>query len=435
MRKDVSTTVHVTQSEGSTPVANPTEVTFMISSPDLQHVFFTTGSRLTDSDPGGSGTALYRYTDSADPVNDANLTFLDRRESLFAVGASDDGQRAYYQDNLRMRLWDGGSIRAVTPQGIRNVRVDPRGVVPVQSRVSPNGRFFAFLDGIGQTLSPEQSYDAYLFDAIDDTLVCVSCSGAVDGHDTTLVPSDGTSAGPLGFDMPRPPRFLLDDGRMFFSTDAALAAGDVNGTYDAYEFDPATGGRTLLSTGKGSESAWFADASADGEDVFVTTRQRLTGWDADGHPDLYDVRVGGGFAEPEPESAGCSTFECQDAGGAPPQTRIGSGDLASPGNVRRAGRGRFSLARIGSRQLRVFARTGRLVLRVRVPRAGRVRVRSNHTSGATVRVGGAATKRIAIRLDRSARRRLGQRGRLRVSVVVSFGEERRTASFVLRSAK
>jgi hypothetical protein len=52
----------------------------------------------------------------------------------------------------------------------------------------------------------------------------------------------------------------------------------------------------LISTGKSDWASIFADASADGNDVFFITRQGLVGQDQDELLDVYDARVGGGIA-------------------------------------------------------------------------------------------------------------------------------------------
>jgi hypothetical protein len=456
VRKNDVSTVRVSQSEGATPVATPGAVNFWGATPDLDHVLFTTTSQLTDDDPGGGGTALYRYTDSADPANDQNLTFIDRAGGGIGVmGLSDDAQRIYYGGG---HLWDHGTSKAVFPPDVvagdgGNFPLASRGTAS-DSRVSPDGRYFAFLNtaqltsaplasecrqGIGMLPPVGTCVAMYLYDAVEETLRCVSCPPTGDPARSGVftMPTDRTSSGFAGgssVDVRN--RFLADDGRVFFSTADALVASDVNGNFDAYEFDPRTGEVSLLSSGTVPDDSWFADASADGDDVFVTTGQRLVGWDRDGLVDMYDARTGGGFAEPEPVKAPCSGDECQDtSSGAPPASGVGSNGLSGSGNLDRPLSGRFSLARIGIAQRRLFARKGRVVLRIRVPRAGRLVAGSNRTSGASRRVAEAGTTRLTLRLTGGARQRLRVSGRLRVRIIVRFGGAARTATLVLRSAK
>ena len=91
---------------------------------------------------------------------------------------------------------------------------------------------------------------------------------------------------------------------------------------------PATGHVSLLSTGTGSQSASFVDASADGEDVFILTRQRLVGADRDGYIDLYDVRGDGGFPEPPAPAPPCAEETCRGGlSSVPGSSRPGSATL------------------------------------------------------------------------------------------------------------
>ena len=54
---------------------------------------------------------------------------------------------------------------------------------------------------------------------------------------------------------------------------------------------------------------FFGDASENGEDVFIFTRQSLAGQDRDQNVDVYDVRENGGIAaqSPEPGSPACAS--------------------------------------------------------------------------------------------------------------------------------
>ena len=68
---------------------------------------------------------------------------------------------------------------------------------------------------------------------------------------------------------------------------------------ESQAFDPTSGGcHFLLSDGKSEDESYLVDASANGRDVFFSTRQSLVGWDANDNYDVYDAREGGGFPEP-----------------------------------------------------------------------------------------------------------------------------------------
>jgi hypothetical protein len=94
--------------------------------------------------------------------------------------------------------------------------------------------------------------------------------------------------------------------RVFFDSADALVSSDSNGSKDAYEWEAhgeggcgkAGGCVGLLSQGNAAGGSVFLDASADGGDAYFLTEGSLVGGDL-GALDLYDARVGGGFAEPK----------------------------------------------------------------------------------------------------------------------------------------
>jgi hypothetical protein len=93
----------------------------------------------------------------------------------------------------------------------------------------------------------------------------------------------------------------------------------------------------LISSGSGTSNSYFADASASGNDVFFETGDSLVGQDEDNLEDLYDARVGGGFASqgsrvvPPP----CTSLEgCRSPLSEPPaQLGVASAELHGSGNL------------------------------------------------------------------------------------------------------
>ncbi len=143
--------------------------------------------------------------------------------------------------------------------------------------------------------------ELYLYDAADAKLTCVSCNP--DGRMATT--GSYLTREVLAYEAyptPRTPfltRNLSDNGsQVFFQTEEALVAKDSNGQSDVYEWED--GRHYLISSGQGNAAAYFADASANGDDVFFFTRQSLVGEDQDENTDLYDARVGGGIAAQNP---------------------------------------------------------------------------------------------------------------------------------------
>jgi DNA-binding beta-propeller fold protein YncE len=126
---------------------------------------------------------------------------------------------------------------------------------------------------------------------------------------------------------------LASDGRrVFFSTAEQLVPGDTNGAEDVYEYDTLTEEPRLLSSGESDSPSYFADASADGSDVFFLTREQLSGWDVDGNYDLYDARAGGGLPEPPPPPPSCLGDACQPVPAQLDDPTPASASYVGPGN-------------------------------------------------------------------------------------------------------
>jgi hypothetical protein len=161
------------------------------------------------------------------------------------------------------------------------------------------------------------------------------------------------------------PRYLSDDGRLFFDVSDALVPQDINGTEDVYEYEPVgVGGErgclgddstydagsagciSLISGGTGEDESVFADASATGDDVFFVTAERLVGSDIDKAYDMYDAHVCSA-GSPCPSAAAAVPPPCETAdscrAAASPQPGVfgapatstfsGAGNLASPAHA------------------------------------------------------------------------------------------------------
>jgi hypothetical protein len=78
------------------------------------------------------------------------------------------------------------------------------------------------------------------------------------------------------------------------------------------------GGGALISSGTSADVSAFAGASEDGRDAFFFTRDRLAPLDSDENRDVYDARIGGGFAASREGAGSCSDEECQGQTNPPP---------------------------------------------------------------------------------------------------------------------
>jgi sugar lactone lactonase YvrE len=208
------------------------------------------------------------------------------------------------------------------------------------ARVSPNGRYLAFMSD--RSLTGYANRDAnsgvpdeevFLYDAQGEKLVCASCdpTGAqpvgmhdVGGPGTEPLVDKGQNWGGrwLAANIPGwtsqslgtaqyQSRYLSDNGRLYFNSSDPLVPADVNGQEDVYQYEPAgiggcqpprygqsagsvysveaAGCIGLLSSGLSSEESAFMDASETGGDVFFMTSSRLLSQDYDTSFDVYDA--------------------------------------------------------------------------------------------------------------------------------------------------
>ncbi|HEX7291073.1 MAG TPA: hypothetical protein VF250_08110 [Conexibacter sp.] len=428
MRIGGSRTVKVSESELD-PRADPTSVQLVAVTPDGHNVFFATDTPLVAED-GNSGLDLYRYTESANPSGDTNLTLITDNGGFSngeVVGMSDDGDRVYYYpiNSDTVSVWDHGVTHVVS--GAVSTRVQPEfhlgvngGWGPGLGRVTPDGRYMAFsvesfsgVDMLGNVTNGH--FEVYLYSLDDETLVCVSCPARREAtSDATVVPQV-TSGQPFIVNVGSRPRFLSDRGHVFFSTDEALVPEDRNGVLDAYEYDPTSGRVSLLSTGKGSDPTSFADASASGDDVFVVTRQHLVKSDQDDFVDMYDAREGSTLIEtPEETRPICEGETCQ-----PPPSKDPLEDPLGTLGFDEGDTPPIASKLLAVRQrLLVHGPSG--ALRVRLFVAGRISWSGKGLRSGSIRGSRAGTYALTLRLGRHARAHLRAFGTYVTSVQVTF---------------
>jgi hypothetical protein len=196
--------------------------------------------------------------------------------------------------------------------------------------LSPDGRYLAFMSNASLTgydnhdaISGAADEEVYLYDAATNRLVCASCNPT--GARPTGVYDPGARfegrllvdradewegywlAGSLpdwtlrGQSRPiHQPRYLSNEGQLFFNSPDVLLPQDVNGQENVYEYEPegigscgrsTAGCVSLISSGTSSEESAFVDASASGDDVFFLTSSRLAPQDYDNSYDMYDAHV------------------------------------------------------------------------------------------------------------------------------------------------
>ena len=188
------------------------------------------------------------------------------------------------------------------------------------AQASPSGRYLAFmssrpLSGYDNRAvgSGERAQEVFRYDAQSEALACISCdpSGArpralVPGPDAGQLseefdPNQLWRGKPVAAAVPEAsrishfitahfPRYVHDDGRVFFNAAGPLVSADSNGSGDVYQYEPsgvgscsasaadagtavAAGGCvSLISSGTAEGTAAFLDASEGARDVSSTPR-------------------------------------------------------------------------------------------------------------------------------------------------------------------
>ncbi|MGN6372473.1 MAG: TolB family protein [Solirubrobacteraceae bacterium] len=354
-RVNDSKTVALSVSQRAGDSSEPQPATFMGASADGSKVYFTSLAPLTEDSDTNYDAKLYQYDFSTGKITDIAVATAPSDASTGAaiervIQVSEDGSYVYftalsdlapgattlnYGEGSNVYVWHEG-------QGIRFIAQ-----ASVGGQVSPNGQQFAFVTSAQLT-----SYNCggcatlyeYNYDAAQ--LSCVSCNP--EGAPPSAPIEVGGIPYGTGVDNYHP-RYVLDNGTVFFDSRDPLVPSDSNGEYDVYQWR--AGHLELISSGTAAVESAFADASPDGKNVFFKTGQKLIGQDVDEGVDLYDAREGGGYPQP-PQPLPCSGTGCQGVPPAPPifatppsETFEGTGNFESaptptvrskPVSVRRA---------------------------------------------------------------------------------------------------
>jgi DNA-binding beta-propeller fold protein YncE len=255
---------------------------------------------------------------------------------LAVVGASEDGSYVYFVSGSdTLYVSHAGTTRAIATLSGED-QAGLWGQMQHQTaRISPDGRWLAFMSQRSLTgydnrdaISGQPDEEVFLYDASSGRLACASCNptGArpvgvryeqedrvarLVGGNLVWAPSTGLAANVpgwtpymLGRELYQP-RYLSDNGRLFFNSSDALVPQDVNGNEDVYQFEPVgvggcasasatfgvrSGGCVgLLSSGADAGESAFLDASGNGGDVFFLTAGKLVPQDFDVSLDVYDA--------------------------------------------------------------------------------------------------------------------------------------------------
>jgi DNA-binding beta-propeller fold protein YncE len=382
------------------------------------HVYFTDQRPLTkDAGATGGDPDLYecdvieiagvpecRMTDLTPKQNGESGDVQGR-----VLGASSDGSRVYFvADGIQTAAPNGNGDKALSGRpnlyerdgettrfivtlslkdshdwSARNAPGEEESLQEQPTRVSPNGRWLAFMSQGSLTgydnrdvATARPVAEVYLYDASGGGLVCVSCDPTnarpVGVEYAKLQNSNGGLVGSVNLwesnelvaaNVPAwtaigvgaqekeryQSRYLSDSGRMYFDSVNSLVSQDVNGTQDVYEFEPggyansvgrvecteesvgfdqrANGCVDLISSGRSGQESAFMDASESGEDVYFLTAAKLVHQDLDGAFDVYDAHecenaapcISSTVSGPAPCTAEASEASCRPSASSQPE--------------------------------------------------------------------------------------------------------------------
>ena len=406
---------------------------------DGSRVFVTTSQQLVDGDvdqtndlyacdipvgapvPAGPANACASLTEVSGAATGAQVERV--------VSVSEDGLRVYFvakgvlADNL-----DVGGVGARA--GAENLYVWARdGAHPAgqtryvarltggddlaEAQMTRDGRYllFATANKLEAGDADDGARDVYRYDAGTHAIVRVSASVAGGGGNVTG----------LDASIPKASAMSADGSTVIFDTAEALSPSDVNGVGDVYSWRD--GQVSLISTGGGSA----VGMTLSGRDLFFVTAAQVLGADRDINTDIYDARVGGGFA-PARTPPPCFGDQCQGQISQPPSSArsLAVGPATSPAEVAPV----FSVRAVSAAQRRRLAATGKVSLTVTTNAPGTINARATMTNGGrSVAVGSGRRALViggrvgvALTLSKNARAQLTSRGQLTVKVTVSHSK-------------
>ncbi len=363
---EVSRTVdvaHPAKGVSLSPEEEELPVNFDNASADGSKVFFTTERALTPNADKGiihfpNAGFIHLYEDNTDAPEGEGLALIDQVEQPYPGGevfgessgedpvySSENGAVVYFYVNpgqeykILYRYEAGGGA----PQAIATIR----GLYPV-TYVTPNGEFAIFQgDEVNGEPRGAGKYEIYRYDHADGSVTCVSCGPG------NAPPTQGAwftgKEGIIG----NHPILVSDDGsRVFFDDTADLVPhvvtegnefplGDLSTTVEnVYEWEADGAGSCtqspsctyLISPGNSREGSFLIGQSADGNNVFFATHERLVAQDVDNAGDIYDARVDGGYPAPA-EPTTCLGDTCLSVPVAPIDPTPSSLTFTGPGNT------------------------------------------------------------------------------------------------------
>lgn len=288
--------------------------TFQAASADGRFAFFTKAGHL------------YRY----DAVAAGSTDLTPSGGVAGVLGASAAGDYAYFQDGSGLERWHAPGSLIQVAAGAAAAAPSDYPPATGTARVSADGSHLLFVSAAELSAYENNgASEVYLYGPPPGggqaLLSCVSCNptGERPNGPSSIPGAVANGEGPNATRMYKPRALSTDGSRAFFDSKDSLAIQDTNSRPDVYEWEaPGAGTCTnelgcvgLVSNGRSGADSTFIDASADGSDAFFLTDSSLYPLDP-GSFDVYDARVGGGFAPPL-NTIPCDGDACQSLPSAP----------------------------------------------------------------------------------------------------------------------
>jgi hypothetical protein len=236
---------------------------------------------------------------------------------------------------------------------------------------TPDGRFFYFpAYRVGGVPGGNGTHvQVYRYDSVEKVIQCMSCASPFDPEPklpSEFVP-EGSQERTSNIVLNGAPleRISSDNGDyVFFDTPNALVPQDVNGevplngevprapdpghsdvffseSSDVYEWRKngidgcahVQGCLSLITNGRNGSRNMLLGTTPSGHDVFFATHSQLVARDTDSAGDVYDARIGGGFAPPESPPVECEAAACSTPASPPNDVTPSSLTFSGAGNL------------------------------------------------------------------------------------------------------
>ncbi|HWY17713.1 MAG TPA: hypothetical protein VNY27_03260 [Solirubrobacteraceae bacterium] len=221
---------------------------------------------------------------------------------------------------------------------------------------SPDGRYYYYQGSVAGL--PGEGVMRY--DSVENVVECISCASPFDPEPTLPAFLQSADTNPYSDLGPQFIPFSANGDFAFFSTPAALVPQDTNGeiaprgegeffdqnittspSSDIYEWRRdgvngcvrLQGCLALITDGRTGFRNLLLGTANNGRDVFIYTRSRLLPQDVDTAFDVYDARIGGGFAPPPPRPVECEGDACSVPPSPPNDATPSSSTFTGAGNL------------------------------------------------------------------------------------------------------